>query len=130
MVAFGCSEQVIEPNLPSKPTIANPAVQITTPVEYPTNVTTWMVGQGGSFIGLVTKTPSTDLAKVEVFVIRNGERIAIDRKLDQANMITAHSTFGEYYWASFENKVLLINFIGALPETMPPFPLDVIIKYD
>ena len=88
-----------------------------------------MVGQDENFIGLVPKTPGTDLANVEVFVVRNGDRIAIDRKLDQSNMKVAHSTYGEYYWASHENNVLLINFIGAIPEIKPPFPLDVIIKY-
>ena len=129
MIAVACSDPMIEPSVPAKPRKGTPTVQIPSPVEYHTSVTTWTVGQDGNFIGLVTQTPGTDLAKVDVFVVKNGQRIEIDRELDLTNVSESHSMYGEYYWASYKNNVLLLNYIGKAPGSMPPYPLEVIIVY-
>jgi len=128
MIAVACSEPEVVPTGSHKPISVSPFVVSTAPIEYQTSVTTWTHAQNGNFVGLVTRTPGTNLANVEVFVVRDGQRIAIDRQLDQTNMKESQLLYGEYYWASNQNNVLLLHYMGT-PGAMPPFPLDVILVY-
>ena len=34
-----------------------------------------------------------------------------------------------YFWASIENDILLLHFVGPTPDSTPPFSLDVKIVY-
>ena len=128
IIAVACSEPVVEPSVPPKPVVVNPIVVAAVPVEYHTNVTTWTHAQNGNCVGLITRTPGTNLANVEVFVVKDGQRIAIDRQLDPTNLKEYQSLYGEYYWVSYQNNVLLLHYMGASGAT-PPFPLDVLIVY-
>lgn len=124
MIAVACSEPEVVPNVTPKP-VGTPVVQYVAPIEYKTSVTTWTTGQN-EFVGIVTQTPATDLANVDVYVVKGGQRIAIDRQKDPTNVNTYTATYGEYFWASYKNNVLLLHYIGA---SAPPFPLEVIIVY-
>jgi hypothetical protein len=127
MTAIACSETEVTPT-PGRPTGGNPIQS--SHFEYHTSVTTWAQGDDGKYIGLVTQTPvNTDLSKVNVFVVKDGKRISIDRELDATSVITSHNLYGEYYWASYQNNVLLLNYIGMTAASTPPFPLEVIIVY-
>lgn len=129
MMVVACSDPMIEPTVPRNPRKGTQTAQIATPVEFHTSVTTWTLGEDGTFIGLVTQTPVTDLATVDVFIVKDGKRIAIDRELDESKENSSQVLYGEYYWASHRNNVLLLNYIGKIPGSVPPFPLQVIIVY-
>ena len=96
--------------------------------EYHTSVTTWTHECYGKFVGLLTQTAG-DLSTADVFVLKNGERIPVDREFDATSGQASFSTYGEYIWASYRNDVLLLNYIGMTEVSTPPFPLDVIIVY-
>ena len=118
MTAFACSD-------PMEPIIG----QIPTHGEYHTGVSTWVRNDDGKFMGLVTQTPDTDLSTVAVLVVKDGKRISIHQQYDEYSKLSALATHGEYFWASYRNSVLLLNYIGKTAESEPPYPLDVIIKY-
>ena len=122
MTAIACSDPIEDPlkgggtNVQSSQT------------EYYTSVTTWVQGTDGRFTGLVTQTPATNLATADVFVVRDGKRIRVDR-WETANEPDANYISGEYFWATIRNNVLLLNYIGKTTASPPPFPLEVIIVY-
>jgi len=97
--------------------------------EYHTGVMTWVRNDGGNLIGLVTETPDTDLSTVDVFVVKQGQRISVHNQFDHYSMLAAHDTYGEYFWASSRNSVLMLNYIGKTADSEPPYPLEVIIVY-
>ena len=126
MTAIACSDPIDEPII-LPPTDPGTNVQ-TNHGEYHTAVTTWTHGDYGRFVGLVTQTTG-DLSTVDVLVVNNGKRIPVYRELDMTSAQTSLGKYGEYYWASHENNVLLLHYIGKTVESPPPFPLEVIIVY-
>jgi hypothetical protein len=125
MTAISCSdpiEQVIPPPPPPPPPIS------TDHGEYHTSVTTWTHQYDGKYVGLVIQTAG-DLSTVDVFILKNGKRISIDREFDATNVQSSFNTDGEYIWATHQNNVLLLNYIGMTEASTPPFPLDIIIVY-
>lgn len=127
ITAIACSDP-IEPVIPPPPPPGpGPNIQ-TSHGEYHTSVTTWTHEYGGKYVGLVTQTAG-DLSTADVFVLKNGDRISIDREFDATNLQTSFDTYGEYIWASYRNNVLLLNYIGMTEASTPPFPLDVMIVY-
>ena len=126
MSAIACDPDPIEPLITTTP---NPPAQPSYS-EYQTSVTTWVKGDDGRFMGLVTQTPpDTDLSTVTVFVVRNGKRMSVEKELDATSVMESQAMYGEYFWFSHKNNVLLLNYIGQTVESPPPFPLDVIIVY-
>ena len=123
MTAIACSDPIEVPKIlpPTDPGNNDHG-------EYHTGVTTWTHEYDGKYIGLVTQTAG-DLSTADVFVLKNGDRISIDREFDAINVETSFSTYGEYIWASYRNDVLLLNYIGMTEVSKPPFPLNVIIVY-
>ena len=117
MIAIACSEPNIRPSGGSSRS------------EYHTSVTSWVRNDGGNLMGLVTETPDTDLSTVDVFVVKQGQRISVHNQFDHYSMLAAHDTYGEYFWASYRNSVLMLNYIGKTAESEPPYPLEVIIVY-
>ena len=123
MTAIACSDPIDVDTGPG------PSPGPTDHGEYHTSVMTWVRNDGGNLIGLVTETPDTDLSTVDVLVVNNGKRIPVYRELDMTSAQTSLGKYGEYYWASHENNVLLLHYIGKTVESPPPFPLEVIIVY-
>ena len=97
--------------------------------EYHTTVTTWTHGDDGNYVGLVTQTPVTDLSKVDVFFVKNFRRIPVDKQFDIMRLQSTHNANEEYFWFSYENNVMLLNYIGLTAASTPPYPLEVIIVY-
>jgi len=126
MTAIACSDPIEESKI-QVPIRPGPNGQIDNH-EYHTSVTTWTQGDYGRFVGLVTQTTG-DLSTVDVLVVNNGKRIPVYRELDMTSAQTSLGKYGEYYWASHENNVLLLHYIGKTVESPPPFPLEVIIVY-
>jgi len=127
MTAIACSDPIEESTIILPPDGGGINVQ-TSHGEYHTSVTTWTHGDDGKYVGLVTQTAG-DLATVDVFVLNNGKRIPVARELDATSVVSSIAAYGEYYWASYRNNVLLLNYIGATVESLPPYPLEVIIVY-
>lgn len=123
MTAIACSDPIEEPIITTDPPNGPTDLH-----EYHTSVTTWTQGDYGRFVGLVTQTTG-DLSTVDVLVVNNGTRIPVYRELDMTSAQTSLGKYGEYYWASHENNVLLLHYIGKTVESPPPFPLEVIIVY-
>jgi len=124
MTAAACSEQEIVPKTKVPVTSGNQSSDR----EYHTSVTTWN-GEGGSFVGLVSQVPNLDLTKVGITVVGNGITTGIDPYFDASRLTWAQAANEGYICASTRNNILLLNYIGATPASLPPFPLDVIIVY-
>ena len=123
MTAIACSDPIDVDTGPG------PSPGPTDHGEYHTSVMTWVRNDGGNLIGLVTETPDTDLSTVDVFVVKQGQRISVHNQFDHYSMLAAHDTYGEYFWASSRNSVLMLNYIGKTADSEPPYPLEVIIVY-
>ena len=125
MTATACSEEDVVPTTAPR----TPSNQVSTH-EYHTAVTTWSKADVGSnFVGLVSAVPNIDLSKATISVIGNGKTTRIDTYLDVTRMTIAHSAHESYMWATTKNNILLLNFVGETPASLPPFPLEVIIVY-
>lgn len=95
--------------------------------EFHTTVTTWGQPDGSYFVGIVSNVPSVDLSKTRISVVNNGKVTSVDNVLD-VNKLAWVQPEG-YFWAKVQNNILLLNYIGSTPTSLPPFPLDVIIAY-
>ena len=124
MTATACSEPDVAPT--TKPPGA-PGNQSSNR-EYYAAVTTWSQN-GNNFVGLVSAVPIFDLTKATISVVGNGTTTRIDTFLDVTRLTMAHSAKESYMWASTKNNILLLNFVGETPASLPPFPLEVIIVY-
>jgi hypothetical protein len=124
MTAAACSEPEVVPT--TKPPVA-PGSQNSNR-EYHSAVTTWSQ-DGNNFVGLVSAVPNFDLKKATISVVGNGKTTRIDTYLDVTRLAMAHSAKESYMWASTKNNILLLNFVGDTPASLPPFPLEVIIVY-
>ena len=96
--------------------------------EYHTTVTTWSRPDGGNFVGLVQSVPEFDISKSRIVAVGNGKTMKVDTFLDVTKLKNPGATEG-YFWASTFNNVLILNYVGPTPSSLPPFPLDVIIVY-
>jgi len=128
MTALACSDPIEETTTILPPPTGGGINVQTSHGEYHTSVTTWTHEYGGKFVGLVTQTAG-DLSTADVVVLKNGERISLDREFDATNVERSFNIYGEYIWASYRNNVLLLNYMGKTEASIPPFPLDVIIIY-
>ena len=96
--------------------------------EFRTTVTTWSRPDGSNYVGLVQSIPEFDLSKSRIVAVGNGRTIKVDTFLDVTKVKNPGAT-EDYFWASTFNNVLVLNFVGQTPSSLPPFPLDVIIVY-
>jgi hypothetical protein len=120
-----CSDPEIVPT--SKP--PGSGNQISTS-EYRATVTTWgREDVGSNYVGLVSSVPNFDLPKATISVVENGKTTMVDPYLNVSRLSRAHRADEAYFWASRENNILLLHFVGQTPSSLPPFPLDVIIVY-
>ncbi|HMG93365.1 MAG TPA: hypothetical protein VK589_25080 [Chryseolinea sp.] len=128
MTASACSEPEVVPTTKSK-TGGTSSSQISNR-EFHTTVTTWSRADVGStFVGLVSTVPNVDLSKATISVIGNGKTTRVETYLDVTRLTMAQSANESYMWPSTKNNILLLNFVGQTPASLPPFPLDVIIVY-
>jgi hypothetical protein len=126
MTAAACTEQEIVPTTKGPGTPSNQS----STHEYHTAVTTWSKADVGSnFVGLVSAVPNIDLSKATISVVGNGKTRRVDTYLDVTRLTIAHAANEGYMWASTQNNILLLNFVGQTPASLPPFPLEVIIVY-
>ena len=125
MTAAACSEPEVLPI--TKPPVT-PGNQSSTS-EFHTSVTTWSKGYTGTFVGLVSAVPNLDLLKATISVVGNGKKTRIDPFFDSSKMTLALDANEGYIWASVQNNILLMNYVGPTTTSVPPFPLDVIIVY-
>jgi len=124
MTATACSEPEVIPT--TKPPVA-PGSQSSNR-EYYAAVTTWSQ-DGNNFVGLVSAVPTFDLNKATISVVGNGKKTRIDPFFDSSKMTLALDANEGYIWASVQNNILLMNYVGPTTTSVPPFPLDVIIVY-
>ena len=96
--------------------------------QYLTTVTTWTRPDGGNYVGLVQSVPQFDLSKAQITAVANGKTIKVDTYVNMAKLSNTGSN-EDYFWASVQNNILLLNYVGSTPTSLPPFPLDVIIVY-
>jgi hypothetical protein len=123
MTAAACSEEeIVRPGPPGPP------MPPTSNREFHTTVTTWSRPDGSSYVGLVQSVPAFDLSKARITAVGNGKTIKVDTILDETKLTNTGSN-EDYFWASVQNNILLLHYIGATPTSLPPFPLDVIIVY-
>jgi len=125
ITAVACTDPEIVPTTKkasTSPTLASNR-------EFHTAVTTWSRAEGSNFVGLVSTTPQADLSKAKISVFGNGKGTTVDNYLDVTRLTMYHNRNEGYYWASIQNNILLLNFVGQTPTSLPPFPLDVIIVY-
>ena len=125
MTASACSEPEVVPT--NKTNGGTSSSQISNR-EFRTTVTTWSQPGGGNYVGLVQAVPQFDLSKARITAIGNGKTIKVDTFLDVTKLSNTGSN-ADYFWASVQNNILLLNYVGATPASLPPFPLDVIIVY-
>jgi len=94
---------------------------------YRTSVTTWMYKENNYYIGLVAHVP-TNFWEGKVTVVEDGNRISVDTYFDADNMPTFPTTYGNYYWATRQNNLMMLHYVG--PRTSPPpFNLEVVITF-
>jgi hypothetical protein len=91
-------------------------------------VITWTRPDGRNYVGPVQGAPEFDLSKSKITAVGNGETIKVDTFLD-VTKISSTGSSGDYFWASVQDNILFLNYVGATPASLPPFPLDVIIVY-
>ena len=124
MTATACSDPEIAPGTGSTTPPGNISNR-----EFHATVTTWSQPGGGSnYVGLVQAVPQFDLSTARITAVGNGQTIKVDTFLDVTKLSNTGSK-ADYYWASVQNNILLLNFVGQTPTSLPPFPLDVIIVY-
>ena len=125
MTATACSEEEVVPTTAPR-TPSNPS----STREYHTAVTTWSKADVGSnYVGLVSAVPNIDLSKATISVVGNGKTTRIDPYFDSSKLTLAIDANEGYIWASFQNNILLMNYVGPTATSVPPYPLDVIIAY-
>ena len=124
MIAVACSDPEIVPTTKGPVSSSNQNSNR----EFHTTVTTWSRPDGRNFVGLVSAVPEFDLTKSRITAVGNGKTIRVDTFLDVTKLANTGSTEG-YFWASTMNNILLVNYVGPTPSSLPPFPLDVIIVY-
>jgi hypothetical protein len=125
MTASACSDPVDTTTIKSSGTSSNQNPNR----EYHTAVTTWSPGSGSSFVGLVSAVPNLDLSRARISIVSNGIKTSVESTFNVSSLQTAHRANQGYIWASFQNNILLLNYIGQTPTSLPPFPLEVIIVY-
>ena len=125
MTATACSDPEI---VPGPSTHGTPGNNISNR-EFRTTVTTWSRPEGSNYVGLVSAVPEFDLSKSRITVTGNGKTMRVDTFLDVSRLTMAHGYKENYFWASTKNNIMLLNFVGQTPASLPPFPLDVIIVY-
>ena len=125
MTASACSDPEV---LPTTKRPGPPGNQNTTS-EYHTTVTAWSRISGSSFVGLVSEIPTLNLSKAAITVVGNGKMTGVDPYFDASRLTLAHAANEGYIWASTQNNILLLNFVGNTPTSLPPFSLEVIIVY-
>jgi hypothetical protein len=123
MTASACSEPEVLPIIKAP---AIPGNQSSTS-EIHTSVTTWSRGYSGSFVGLVSAVSNLDLSRATISVVGNGKKTRIDPYFDSSKMTLALDANEGYIWASVQDNILLLNYVGPTSTSLPPFPLDVII---
>jgi hypothetical protein len=125
MTATACSEPEVLPitKPPVSPGNQSPNSEIHTAV------TTWSRGYSGTFVGIVSAVSNLDLSKATISVVGNGKKTRIDPYFDSSKFTLAIEANEGYIWASFQNNILMLNYVGPTETSVPPFPLDVIIVY-
>ena len=116
----------------SEPDVAPPGNgggQTFQPNEYYTNVAAWNPVGAGTFMGLVSTTSYINLSRAAVFIVHHGQRIPIERQPDATKMQKDQAMFDGYFFASVQNDVLTLNYVGNNAASKPPFPLEVILAY-
>ena len=128
MTVAACSEPEVVPKA-TKPA-GTSHNQIGTRV-FHTEVTTWDRPDGSPYVGVVSTIPDFDLWDSRITVIGNNMTANVDNYLDVAKLtyITYYGSMEGYFWASIENNILLLHFVGPTPDSTPPFPLTVKIVY-
>jgi ABC-type glycerol-3-phosphate transport system substrate-binding protein len=124
MTASACSEPEV---VPTNKTGGTSSSQISNR-EFHTTVTTWSRPDGSNYVGLVQSVPAFDLSKSRITAVGNGKNIKVDTFLDETKLTNTGSN-EDYFWASVQNNILLLHYVGATPTSLPPFPLDVTIVY-
>jgi hypothetical protein len=123
MTAAACSDPEIVPGTGPHTLLGNNSNR-----EFHTTVTTWSRPDGSNYVGLVQSVPAFDLSKARITALGNGKTIKVDTILDETKLTNTGSN-EDYFWASVQNNILLLHYVGATPTSLPPFPLDVIIVY-
>ena len=108
MTAAACSEPEV---LPITKAPVGPGNQSPNN-EFHTSVTTWNRGYSGSFVGIVSAVPNLDLSKATISVVGNGKKTRIDPYFDSSKFTLAIDSNEGYIWASFQNNILLLNYVG------------------
>jgi len=126
MTATACSEPEIVPTTKIKH-VSTSSTQ-TSNHEFHSTVVTWTRPDGRNYVGPVQSTPEFDLSKSKITVVGNGITIRVDTFLDVTKLSNTGSN-ADYFWASIQNNILILNYVGATTTSVPPFPLDVIIVY-
>lgn len=125
MTAIACSEPEV---VPTTKTGGSTHSQSQT-TEFRTSVTTWTKSGGNTYVGLVSQIPKADYTEMTISVVANGKGIRVDTFLDVTRLEQFKNSNDGYYWATVQNNVLLLNYVGQSPTSLPPFPLDVIIVF-
>jgi len=125
MTATACSDPEIVPGPTTHATSGNNISNR----EFRTTVTTWSRPDGSNYVGLVSSIPEFDLSKATITVVGNGKTIRVDTFLDVSRLTMVHGFNENYFWATTQNNIMILNFVGQTPTSLPPFPLDVIIVY-
>ncbi len=126
MIAFACSDPMEESQV--QPPVGGNAIQ-TDHGEFHTSVTTWVRGDGGRFMGLVSQMPNTDLSNVDVYIVKEGKRIWVYGQLTSSSPYETDDTQGEFFTAFIRGNVLMLSYAGKTAASTPPFPLEVIVVY-
>ena len=125
MTASACSEPEVLPIIKAPVTPGNQS----STNEIHTAVMTWTRGYSGSFVGIVQTVPEFDLSKATISVVANGKTTRIDPYFDSSKSTLALGANEGYIWASYQNNIFLLNYVGPTQTSVPPFPLDVIIVF-
>ena len=59
--------------------------------------------------------------------MKTNKTTTIDSFLDVRRLTMTHGFKENYYGASTQNNILLLNFVGQTPTSLSPFPLEVTI---
>ena len=136
MAAIACSEpdETEEPKpRRSQASVKNvPPQNNLTPIpvsKFYTDVTTWTQTDSTNFIGLVSVLPYIPWSWTKLYGIHNDREILIDGQFDSKKVAAAQAMYGGYFWAKVQSNILIINYAGATPDSVPPFPLQIIIEY-
>lgn len=114
------------------PTVPSPHVPSPSPIAthaFFTYVTTWVRTDSSHFIGLVSTVPYTTQPWINFYGIYKDQLICIDNDFVISKETNCQPTYEGHFWVTPQSNVLLINYEAATPDSVPPFPLQIVIEY-